>query len=76
MAAAEAAKARKHPLDALSRNVFQTNVSRRSGLQDVDEEFMKQNIFCRQNVTRHSVRLLLSYSLGLISLITTKFRVQ
>ncbi|XP_046809226.1 uncharacterized protein LOC124420452 isoform X2 [Lucilia cuprina] len=55
--AAEQAKlnGRKHPLDALSKlpNKQQT-VERRSGLQDVDEEYLKQNIFRKPLFSRNS----------------------
>uniref|UniRef100_A0A1B0AI40 Uncharacterized protein n=1 Tax=Glossina pallidipes TaxID=7398 RepID=A0A1B0AI40_GLOPL len=56
--AAELAKqnARKNPLDALSKmNARQTPIiERRSGLQDVDEEYLKKNIFTKPLFPRHS----------------------
>uniref|UniRef100_A0A1A9WTM1 Uncharacterized protein n=1 Tax=Glossina brevipalpis TaxID=37001 RepID=A0A1A9WTM1_9MUSC len=56
--AAELAKqnARKNPLDALSKmNARQTPIiERRSGLQDVDEDYLKKNIFTKPLFPRHS----------------------
>ncbi|KAM7357269.1 uncharacterized protein ACRADG_002695 isoform 2-T2 [Cochliomyia hominivorax] len=46
---------RKHPFDALSKTTIkQTTVERRSGLQEVDEEYLKQNIFRKPFVSRNS----------------------
>ncbi|XP_073843527.1 uncharacterized protein [Musca autumnalis] len=46
---------RKNPLDALSKvNVRQTTIERRSGLQEVDEEYLKQNIFRKAQLQRNS----------------------
>ncbi|XP_037815701.1 RNA polymerase II degradation factor 1 isoform X2 [Lucilia sericata] len=55
--AAEQAKlnGRKHPLDALSKLPNkQVTVERRSGLQDVDEEYLKQNVFRKPLFSRNS----------------------
>ncbi|XP_020714759.1 putative mediator of RNA polymerase II transcription subunit 8 isoform X2 [Ceratitis capitata] len=55
--AAEQAKinARKNPLDALSRlSLRQQGVEKRSGLQDVDDEYFKKNMFSRSNLNKHS----------------------
>ncbi|XP_011192692.2 uncharacterized protein LOC105218665 isoform X3 [Zeugodacus cucurbitae] len=55
--AAEQAKIneRKNPLDALSRlSLRPQGVEKRSGLQDVDEEYLKKNMFSRTHLNRHA----------------------
>uniref|UniRef100_A0A1I8MN47 Uncharacterized protein n=1 Tax=Musca domestica TaxID=7370 RepID=A0A1I8MN47_MUSDO len=46
---------RKNPLDALSKvNVRQQMTERRSGLQEVDEEYLKQNVFQKTQFQRNA----------------------
>ncbi|XP_053952886.1 uncharacterized protein LOC128859819 isoform X1 [Anastrepha ludens] len=46
---------RKNPLDALSRlSLRDQGVEKRSGLQDVDAEYLKKNLFSRSNLSKHS----------------------
>ncbi|XP_039963896.1 transcription factor SPT20 homolog isoform X1 [Bactrocera tryoni] len=55
--AAEQAKLneRKNPLDALSRlSLRPQGVEKRSGLQDVDDEYFKKNMFSRTHLNRHA----------------------
>ncbi|XP_017461228.1 PREDICTED: uncharacterized protein LOC108354561, partial [Rhagoletis zephyria] len=55
--AAEQAKIseRKNPLDALSRlSLRHQGLEKRSGLQDVDDEYLKKNVFSRSILNKHS----------------------
>ncbi|XP_037934615.1 putative cyclin-dependent serine/threonine-protein kinase DDB_G0272797/DDB_G0274007 [Teleopsis dalmanni] len=55
MAELEKQNARKSPLDALSRTVIRPQgFERRSGLQDVDESYLKKNVFTKPLFSRNS----------------------